>query len=40
MDRVTLDPGAQKVLDLIRESGRPPYETLSPAEARALLMAE
>jgi len=31
-----LDPGAQRVLDLIREAGRPPYETLPPSEARAL----
>lgn len=30
----TIDPGAQRVLDLIRESGRPPYETLTPPEAR------
>ena len=29
-----LDPDAQRVLDLIREAGRPPYETLTPAEAR------
>jgi acetyl esterase len=29
-----LDPDAQRVLDLIRESGRPPYETLTPSEAR------
>jgi acetyl esterase len=31
-----LDPDAQRVLDLIRESGRPPYETLEPAAAREL----
>jgi acetyl esterase len=30
----TLDPDAQRVLDLIREAGRPPYETLTPEEAR------
>ncbi|MGH7125325.1 MAG: alpha/beta hydrolase [Stellaceae bacterium] len=30
----TLDPDAQRVLDLIREAGRPPYETLTPPEAR------
>ena len=30
-----LDPGARRVLDLIREVGRPPLHTLSPAEARA-----
>ncbi len=29
-----LDPGAQHVLDLIRESGRPPLHTLSAPEAR------
>jgi acetyl esterase len=29
-----LDPGAQAVLDLIRESGRPALHTLTPAEAR------
>jgi acetyl esterase len=31
-----LDPGARRVLDLIREAGRPPYESLPPSEARAL----
>jgi acetyl esterase len=30
-----LDPGAQRVLDLIREVGRPPLHTLNPPEARA-----
>ena len=30
----TLDPDAQHVLYLIREAGRPPYETLTPPEAR------
>src|SRR5262249_27090428 len=34
MPMTTLDPDAQRVLDLIRESGRPPYETLTPSEAR------
>jgi acetyl esterase len=29
-----IDEGAQRVLDMVRESGRPPYETLSVAEAR------
>ena len=29
-----LDADAQRVLDLIREAGRPPYETLTPPEAR------
>lgn len=31
-----LDPGAQRVRDLIREAGRPPLHTLTPAEARAV----
>jgi acetyl esterase len=30
-----LDPGAQRVLDLIRSFGRPPLHELTPAEARA-----
>lgn len=30
----SIDAGAQTVLDLIRLSGRPPYETLTPPEAR------
>ncbi len=34
MDRALLDPDCQRVLDLIREAGRPPYETLTPPEAR------
>ncbi len=29
-----LDAGAQRVLDLIRELGRPPFHTLTPKEAR------
>jgi acetyl esterase len=32
---MTLDPDAQRVLELMRESGRPALETLTPAEARA-----
>jgi acetyl esterase len=31
---VTLDPDAAAVLKAFREAGRPPYETLSPPEAR------
>lgn len=31
-----IDASAQRVLDLIRESGRPPYETLTPPEAREM----
>ena len=34
--QTTLHPDAQRVLDLIKEAGRPPYETLPPAEAREL----
>jgi acetyl esterase len=30
-----LDPGARRVLDLIREVGRPPLHTLTPEQARA-----
>jgi acetyl esterase len=33
-----LDDSAQAVLDLIREMGRPPMETLSPAEAREVFV--
>jgi acetyl esterase len=33
---MALDPDARRVIDLIRDSGRPPYETLTPAEARTL----
>ena len=29
-----LDPGAQRVLELMRAAARPPFETLSPDEAR------
>jgi len=29
-----LDPGAQRVLDLIKQAGRPPYETMEPRVAR------
>jgi len=31
-----LDPDAEQVLELVRQSGRPPYETLAPTEAREL----
>lgn len=30
-----LDPDARRLLDLIRKAGRPPFEALSPADARA-----
>ena len=33
-----IDVDAQRVLDLIRESGRPPFETITPQEARALYL--
>jgi len=36
---VSLDPDAAAVLHAFREAGRPPYETLSPAEARQLYLA-
>jgi len=39
MDRALLDPDCQRVLDLIREAGRPPYETLTPPEAREIYRA-
>ncbi len=31
-----LDPGAQRVMEYFRASGRPRFETISPAEARAI----
>ena len=31
---MALDPDTQPVLDLIRLAGRPPFETLTPDEAR------
>ncbi|MBV8092551.1 MAG: alpha/beta hydrolase [Acetobacteraceae bacterium] len=31
---MALDPDAQRVLDIIRASGRAPFETMAPAEAR------
>src|ERR1700754_4269058 len=36
---LTLDPDAAAVLKAFREAGRPSYETLTPAEARALYLA-
>jgi acetyl esterase len=35
---VTLDPDAAAVLKAFQEAGRPPYETVSPAEARELYL--
>src|SRR3984957_11978823 len=35
---VTLDPDAAAVFKAFQEAGRPPYETLSPAEARELYL--
>ncbi len=35
---VTLDPDAAVVFKAFQEAGRPPYETLSPAEARAFYL--
>jgi len=34
-----LDPDAQIVLDMVREANRPPFETISPEEARELFRA-
>src|SRR5271163_304712 len=36
---VTLDPDASAVFKAFQEAGRPPYETLSPAEAREFYLA-
>ena len=36
---VTLDPDAAAVFKAFQEAGRPPYETLSPAEAREFYLA-
>ena len=35
---VTLDPDAALVFKAFQEAGRPPYETVSPAEARELYL--
>ena len=35
---VTLDPDAAAVFKAFQEAGRPPYETVSPAEARELYL--
>src|SRR5258708_2968319 len=35
---VTLDPDAAAVFKAFQDAGRPPYETVSPAEARALYL--
>jgi acetyl esterase len=34
-----LDPDAQTLLDMVKEANRPVFETVTPAEARALFMA-
>jgi acetyl esterase len=36
---MALDPDAARVLEMVRLSGRPPFEAVSPAEARALFLA-
>ena len=36
---VTLDPDAAAVFKAFQEAGRPPYETVTPAEARRLYLA-
>ena len=35
---MVIDPESQRVLDLIKESGRPPFETISTQEAKALYL--
>ena len=35
---VTLDPDAAAVFKAFQEAGRPPYESVSPAEARELYL--
>jgi acetyl esterase len=35
---MVIDPDSQRVLDLIKESGRPPFETIPAQEARALYL--
>lgn len=36
---MALDRDAERVLEMVRLSGRPPYETLSAPEARELFLA-
>jgi acetyl esterase len=36
---MTLDPDAERVLEMVRHSGRPPYDQVTPVEARALFRA-
>ena len=36
---MAVDRDAERVLEMVRVSGRPPYETLTPPEARALFLA-
>jgi hypothetical protein len=36
---MALESDAERVLEMVRLSGRPPYETLTPLEARALFLA-
>src|SRR5215471_678760 len=36
---MAIDRDAERVLEMVRLSGRPPYETLTPPEARALFLA-
>jgi acetyl esterase len=36
---MTLDPDAERVLEMVRQSGRPSYDQVTPAEARALFRA-
>lgn len=36
---MSLDPDAERVLEMVRHSGRPPYDQVTPVEARALFRA-
>jgi acetyl esterase len=36
---MTLDPDAGRVLEMVRQSGRPPYDQMTPTEARAMFRA-
>jgi acetyl esterase len=36
---MALDPDAERVLEMVRQSGRPPYDQVTPAQARALFRA-
>ncbi len=33
---MTLDPDAERVLEMVRQSGRPPYDQVTPADEHGL----